>query len=164
MPLPSIFYSDAADNAQGTLSNFVQVRMQETGEARPPAPQNADPRTVACKPAAFGSVSAASLEFPVADITRYLGLQLLDTALADYLLVEPDLGMDANNWAARQATPNLDETSLTRELRAEHRDPNIPDKIIRVTPRPALTSTGKRQRIWGGGRATQSVRGLGWKA
>ncbi|MBI4497985.1 MAG: hypothetical protein HY689_08820 [Chloroflexi bacterium] len=129
--------SPIADQGQGMLSNFLQYA---NVKVRPPD-------TRACKPVVFASAGAASLEYPVRSITRYLGLQLLGRVLDEYFLSPEDLGNHAATWAVAH---RLEERGTHHHLHDDLKQPVTDARtgtVTRIGPRPGipgLDAAGRR--------------------
>jgi hypothetical protein len=92
--------SSVSDKNQALLSNLIQ---QANVAVRPA-------NTKACKPVVFASAGAASIEYPVPDISDFLGLDLLGHVLDAYFLTPADPGQEAANWVVAH---NLEERGLS---------------------------------------------------
>lgn len=129
--------SGVSNEATGSLSNFIQ-------QLTPVYP----PETPVCKPTRFGSTGSASLEYPVAAIKRYLGLQLMSFVLGEYFLSPSDLRSYALNWVAtHQLEERQTNDQVHDDLKQEFVDPKTKE-TIRTLRRPGiqrLEDAGKNQ-------------------
>lgn len=122
--------SPVSDGSKSRLSNFIQAA---TVQVRPPD------GTKECKPVVFASSGAAALEYPVRNVSEYLGLQLFGRVLDTYFLSPVDLHDEAAKWvsANRLEERGRLQNPLHEDLKKPWRD-TVTGEALRVGAAPGI--------------------------